>query len=306
MLTARFVIQVFGWAVGIPLEILVIIALLHYGYRRYPVVFIYLVINFIATVVDIPMLIQSFVSQNTAITRLAAKIYWINEWVLQVLIFATVLSLIDLAISMSRWRRVLRAMLTSGALLFAGITFWIQYQPPPVSIGVWMTPWTADLSVAATVLCLALWMILIASPKSDRTLMLICGALGMQFTAEAIGEAIADLSVPGRSVALGTLGSVVAVAGNLICLYVWWRTFRSARPPGPPLPERRERTVLSGRETEVLRLLVQGMSNVEIGARMDIPESAVKNTMQQLFGKTGVRTRSQLVRVALEEYRNEL
>lgn len=72
------------------------------------------------------------------------------------------------------------------------------------------------------------------------------------------------------------------------------------------LPERRERAVLNNRETEVLRLLVQGLTNKEIGSRMDISESAVKNTMQQLFGKTGVRTRSQLVRVALEEYRNDL
>ena len=37
---------------------------------------------------------------------------------------------------------------------------------------------------------------------------------------------------------------------------------------------------------------------------MGISESAVKNTLQQLFAKTGVRTRSQLVRVALESYRN--
>ena len=68
----------------------------------------------------------------------------------------------------------------------------------------------------------------------------------------------------------------------------------------------RDTQVLSSRETDVLRLLVQGLTNKEIGARMDISESAVKNTMQQLFGKTGVRTRSQLVRVALEEYRNVL
>jgi two-component system nitrate/nitrite response regulator NarL len=32
----------------------------------------------------------------------------------------------------------------------------------------------------------------------------------------------------------------------------------------------------------------------------------VKAALQQLFGKTGVRTRSQLVRITLERYRNEL
>jgi len=68
----------------------------------------------------------------------------------------------------------------------------------------------------------------------------------------------------------------------------------------------REAAGLSARETDVLRLLVQGLANKEIAARMEISESTVKNTIQQLFAKTGVRTRSQLVRVALEQYRSSL
>jgi len=67
-----------------------------------------------------------------------------------------------------------------------------------------------------------------------------------------------------------------------------------------------EAVALNSRETEVLRLVVQGLQNKEIATQMQISESAVKNTMQQLFGKTSVRTRSQLVRVALERYRSVL
>ena len=67
-----------------------------------------------------------------------------------------------------------------------------------------------------------------------------------------------------------------------------------------------ERSPLNGRETEVLRFLIQGLANKEIAARMEIPESTVKNTFQQLFAKMGVRSRSQLVRAALEEYRDLL
>jgi multisubunit Na+/H+ antiporter MnhC subunit len=63
--------------------------------------------------------------------------------------------------------------------------------------------------------------------------MLICGALGMQFTAEAIGEAIVALSAAPMSQALALTGAVVAVAGNLICLYVWWQTFRGLPRPAP-------------------------------------------------------------------------
>jgi DNA-binding NarL/FixJ family response regulator len=55
------------------------------------------------------------------------------------------------------------------------------------------------------------------------------------------------------------------------------------------------------RENQVLQGVFEGLSNKEIGARLDISESSVKAALQQLFQKTGVRTRSQLVRIALEE-----
>lgn len=67
-----------------------------------------------------------------------------------------------------------------------------------------------------------------------------------------------------------------------------------------------DRSLLNSRETEVLRFLVQGLSNKEIAGKMDVSESTVKNTFQQLFAKIGVRTRSQLVRAALERYRDQL
>jgi two-component system, LuxR family, sensor kinase FixL len=67
-----------------------------------------------------------------------------------------------------------------------------------------------------------------------------------------------------------------------------------------------ERASLNHRELEALRLVVQGLANKEIASRMEISESAVKNTLQQLFAKTEVRTRGQLVRVALEHYRDLL
>jgi PAS domain S-box-containing protein len=70
--------------------------------------------------------------------------------------------------------------------------------------------------------------------------------------------------------------------------------------------DQKERPTLNNRELEVLRLVVQGAANKEIAGRLDISESAVKNCLQQLFGKTEVRTRSQLVRVALERYRDLL
>jgi two-component system, NarL family, nitrate/nitrite response regulator NarL len=65
--------------------------------------------------------------------------------------------------------------------------------------------------------------------------------------------------------------------------------------------EQPSRTRLTTRERDVMRLLLEGRSNKEIGAELRVSESSVKASLQQLFAKTGVRTRSQLVRVALEQ-----
>jgi two-component system, LuxR family, sensor kinase FixL len=79
-----------------------------------------------------------------------------------------------------------------------------------------------------------------------------------------------------------------------------------AADSSPAESNQQERAPLNSRESEVLRLLVQGLSNKEIASQLNISESVVKNTLQQLFAKTEVRTRSQLVRVALEYYRDLL
>ena len=59
-------------------------------------------------------------------------------------------------------------------------------------------------------------------------------------------------------------------------------------------------SALTVRESAVLKGVFEGLSNKEIAAQLKISESSVKAALQQLFDKTGVRTRSQLVRIALE------
>jgi len=58
---------------------------------------------------------------------------------------------------------------------------------------------------------------------------------------------------------------------------------------------------LTSRDREVWNGVVEGLTNKEIASRVHISEALVKVTLQQLFEKHGVRTRSQLVRIALEQ-----
>ena len=60
------------------------------------------------------------------------------------------------------------------------------------------------------------------------------------------------------------------------------------------------------RERQVLSFVFDGLANKEIATRIGVSEGSVKSTLQQLFSKTGVRTRSQLVRIVLEQYRDQI
>lgn len=58
------------------------------------------------------------------------------------------------------------------------------------------------------------------------------------------------------------------------------------------------------RERQVLKCIFEGLTNKEIAESLGTSEGSIKASIQQLFSKTGVRTRSQLVRVALERHKD--
>jgi two-component system, NarL family, nitrate/nitrite response regulator NarL len=74
----------------------------------------------------------------------------------------------------------------------------------------------------------------------------------------------------------------------------------------PPENSRPPIKRLTRRESAVLRLLIEGSTNKEIANETESTEAAVKGIVQQLFHKTGTRMRSQLLRIALERYRDQL
>jgi DNA-binding NarL/FixJ family response regulator len=57
---------------------------------------------------------------------------------------------------------------------------------------------------------------------------------------------------------------------------------------------------LSGREIEVLQLLVRGASNKEIAARLDLSEHTIKSHLSRIFDKLGVKSRTEAATLALQ------
>lgn len=59
------------------------------------------------------------------------------------------------------------------------------------------------------------------------------------------------------------------------------------------VPQRRPAVPLSARETDILALVAQGMTNREIGRRLHLSEGTVKNHLSRLLERLGLRDRTQ-------------
>lgn len=224
-----FAVQLCLYALGLGLEVLVLAALLRGAYRRFPFVFAYVTADFLTTVLEIPSYVAYYTGVQ-ATQRSRASYFWQDEFILNALVFLVVVSLVYSATAKMRSRRAARTLLLGAAVLVAGISFLVHYQSQ-LDVGhfTWANLWTRDLNFTSAILDLALWALLIASPSRDPALLMLSGGLGIQFTGEAIGASLRQLSIRHRSRATAYAGSMVTVVADLVCLYVWWRTF--AREP---------------------------------------------------------------------------
>jgi hypothetical protein len=226
-------IQIVALLVWLPLNLLIIAALLRAEYRHFQFIFAYVIVELLLTAAELPAYWAALSNSRQAVD-LQVFVYWLDEVIAQVLIFVVVLDLIYRATAKLATRRMVRTGLILGAVLFAAISFALHFQYVPGKPGVWMTPWTRDLNFGAAILDLALWTLLIASREGDHRLLLLAGGLGIQFTGEAIGGSVRQLSMLHQSHAIALAGSTLVVMADIVRSYIWWRVFQKAQSPASP------------------------------------------------------------------------
>lgn len=113
------------------------------------------------------------------------------------------------------------------------------------------------------------------------------GFLLKDVTAEHLFEAV-------RVVAAGEALLAPAVTRRLIS------EFTRIRPHAPASARPAALSSLTPRETEVLRLVAEGLSNPEIAARLVVTEETVKTHVSRVLAKLGLRDRTQAVVTAYE------
>src|SRR6185503_8563410 len=111
------------------------------------------------------------------------------------------------------------------------------------------------------------------------------GFLLKDTTAEHLFDAV-------RIVAAGDALLAPTVTRRLVAEFARLRAHRRERDPAL--------RSLTTRETEVLRLIAEGLSNPEIAARLVVGEETVKSHVSRVLGKLGLRDRTQAVVVAYE------
>jgi two-component system nitrate/nitrite response regulator NarL len=104
----------------------------------------------------------------------------------------------------------------------------------------------------------------------------------------------------------GELSELAAAIRAVAAGGTWFDRSFAAIGEDPAASPQAAAPAFNERQRKVLRCVLEGLSNKEIAWRLQISESYVKAILQSLFQKTGVRTRGQLVRVAVEQYEDQL
>ena len=147
-------------------------------------------------------------------------------------------------------------------------------------------------------------------PRKNRPL--VAGvAIFIWTTSTCVGMALPDTMMASLALASGEHPAVLATVAGVLLSFAWLLTPEGIGPrphyaaqPRSRLASQEDPAVsfgLTRQETIIFELLAEGMKNTEICASLNIAENTLRTHLKNIYRKTGIGTRKQLVTTARRE-----
>lgn len=200
----------FEWTVtvvAVLLQVAILSRLLGGAYRSYPMLMVFMTVNFLATVAS-----ASALFGTREWTSQATRVYWLCNTIQYGFVFALQVHMLSQAMSGPRAGRRI-AYLIAGGIVFVVLAIWTAHHP---RMNLWMTQMVRNFGFGAMILNLALWTSLLRNP--DRCRLMITAAIGIMLAGEAIGHSLRQMAH-----SLVPLGNGVLLVTYFLALVLIWR-----------------------------------------------------------------------------------
>jgi hypothetical protein len=231
---------------GVVLNILLLVLLLRGFLRKYSLLFIYNLAQFLITLAERMLLHDA--ERSTPFYR---HVYWTTEVIWDVLLFLLIADFIHRALAGRPERVFARKILwivSAGVLILP----FVLYYNRPIFQSHWFNGATQVINFGAAILTLVLWGALIASRERDPQLMTVCAGLGITVAGAAFAWGVRQLARGSADAAVNVrnIADFFAALTYLGGLALWCWAFRfPARATAPATAP-----VVSGSRDKVTRL----------------------------------------------------
>jgi hypothetical protein len=215
-----------SWLVaGLLLQSVVISTMLRGSWRKYRLIFAYLIFTLLSTVAQF-----SFKFYFGAGSHQFFRAYWIGDFVGTCLVLLIIIGLIRTAMcGHPNQKSVYLGLLLGVVATAVGSLLLMHFLSRRFTFGRWMTEVGRDYYFSAVLLNAILWFTLLRRKNANPQLYLLTSGLGLKLCGAAISHAL-------RLVAPVWLGNQFIVLTYMLSLYVWYVALGKA-PDKAPLGE---------------------------------------------------------------------
>jgi hypothetical protein len=213
--------QVFSFleVVGVVLQVALLLFLLPGGFRKFPLLLLYAVVQLVTDVAEVAVIHQF---GRTAVQYV--RLYWTDEVLLDLLLFLMVIVFTYQALEGNPLRAKAGRFLAGVVIVAVAAPFVIYYHRTLFSTR-WFNGISQWLNFGGAIMNLGLWTALLANKKRDPQLVMVSVGLGLAVTGAALYFGLRQFTTQAD---WRHFADLVGVLTHLLGVFVWCWAFRPA------------------------------------------------------------------------------